>query len=324
MRESDLIFLISQPRSGSSLVQQMILKSDEVSASPEPWQMLALVSTYKNFDITEGYNQKFTSINFNRFLKEIDQGYEDYLQRIRTLSLKLYNDRTLGERYFLDKTPRYYHIIEELQELFPNAKFIFLVRNPLAVFASMLQYNFNGDIVRFLSSKDRIEDLFTAPQKIKNALQKSHYSLLVKYEDIVTDSKNLSKMLFKYLNIQYDSNITYELDDKFKSSYAVDNKSLQKHNKPVKDYLYSWKQSIDTTQKKKTAIQYLSKLKSIHQDYFGYELQNIIEELMQHKPDKNTFFNLGFDLLTTEEHKLNFKSLIWKRFNLKMKQALNQ
>ena len=63
--------------------------------------------------------------------------------------------------YFLDKTPRYYLILKELEQVFPDAKFIFLFRNPVQIYASMLstwgkdtfkvffKYRFYADIIGF-------------------------------------------------------------------------------------------------------------------------------------------------------------------------------
>ena len=41
--------------------------------------------------------------------------------------------------YFLDKTPPYAHFLPELAQTFPEAKFIALWRNPLAVVASIVE-----------------------------------------------------------------------------------------------------------------------------------------------------------------------------------------
>ena len=44
-----------------------------------------------------------------------------------------------GASYFLDKTPPYAHFLPELARTFPEAKFIALWRNPLAVVASIVE-----------------------------------------------------------------------------------------------------------------------------------------------------------------------------------------
>ena len=61
-----------------------------------------------------------------------------YKGEVKKLALQLYSKEGLPGKYVLDKTPRYYHILPELLELFPKAKFVLLQRNPLSVFASIL------------------------------------------------------------------------------------------------------------------------------------------------------------------------------------------
>ncbi len=67
------------------------------------------------------------------------------------------NNADNGETYFLDKTPRYYLIIPEIAQIFPDAKFIFLFRNPLQVISSVMKtwckgtlnglHRYNNDLI---------------------------------------------------------------------------------------------------------------------------------------------------------------------------------
>lgn len=318
MRQEKLIFLISQPRSGSSLIQHLLMGSDKINSVPEPWQMLALVSTYKNFDVMQGFNQRFTSINFKRYLNTIPNGYLNYLEEVKCLSLKMYGERAKNSEFFLDKTPRYYHIIPELYQLFPRAKYIFLVRNPLAVFSSILDYNFKGDVYEFLASNDRLDDLLLAPQNIFTSSINTDNSLIIRYEDVIENSEEVISKVFKYLGINQTPVKSYSITNEFKKSTSIDTKSLHRHDMPVKDYLYSWKSVINSTQKKRAALDYLDKLNSQFEDYFGYDLVNIRNELSIHKPKTRSSFNLSFDLLSTPEFELSFKNLMKKRLYKKL------
>ena len=60
------------------------------------------------------------------------------LDAARAYALNIYN-RILddaGRDVLVDKTPRYYLILPFLKQLFPNAKFVWIRRNPLDVAAS--------------------------------------------------------------------------------------------------------------------------------------------------------------------------------------------
>lgn len=318
MNDSKLIFLISQPRSGSSLLQQLLLRSDRISSTPESWQMLQLVHTYKLSNNDGGYNAKQASINFNRYLNEADDGLKLFKEYIRKLGLSLYQDRTHQGNYFLDKTPRYYHIIEELNDLFPSAKFIFLVRNPLSVFASILDYNFKGDYKSFLSMEDRQNDLFLAPKKIGEAIHNNH--TFVRYEDLISDPQKELKRLFDYLEIDMGDKdfSSYTIEGKFKDSNAIDSKSLKEHQSPVTNYLDSWKEVIDTVQKKRLASEYLQKLGKVDAYTNVYNIDDIIRTLDAHTHVKKSYFNLSFDYFTIPEKELSIPQLLKKRMYLKL------
>jgi hypothetical protein len=235
------------------------------------------------------------------------------------LAFNLYAHKTKANTFFLDKTPRYYHIIDELYELFPQAKFVFLLRNPLSVFASILDYNFKGDYVRFLSSKDRVEDLFTAPTEIEKAIKAKLNHIFIKYENLVENPEQELLKVFNYLELDLPEGAeTYKVKDNFNNTNAIDTKSLKQHSKPSYSYLNSWKTSIDSTQKKKLALDYVEELNKKHDDYFGYDLDEIVNNLRAFSPEKKTLFNLSMNSLISNEEQLSLASLLKKRFILKM------
>lgn len=319
MNDNNLVFLICQPRSGSSMIQQLMLNSEEIDSVPEPWQMLSLVHTFKITNIKSNYNPNYTSINYVNYLESTDNGLINFKKKIKELALALYSQHTKPNHFFLDKTPRYYHIIEELYELFPNAKFIFLVRNPLSVFASILDYNFNGDYRRMLASNDRLDDLFLAPKLIQKHTKLNPNCITLKYEDVVNDTANQLSRIFDYLNIDKPiASLNYKIDTSFQNTNAVDSKSLDSHSKATSNYVNAWKTSIDSTQKQKLAQEYLKNLDAELESYFNYDLKEIEKTLMAHKPTKNSIFNLGLDILKKTDSQLSLKDIIKKRLFLKL------
>ncbi|WP_299522897.1 sulfotransferase [Winogradskyella sp.] len=316
MTDASLIFIISQPRSGSSLLQQLLLNSNNIVSSPEPWQMLSLIYTYKENTITSAYNPNYAVINFTRYLEEKKDGLESYKKRVKALALNLYKDRIENHQYFLDKTPRYYHVIQELYELFPKAKFIFLVRNPLAVFASILDYNFNGDYKELLKSEDRLDDLFLAPKLIEEGIKRIKNSITVSYEDLIQNSDDTLKAINTYLALETPLQTNYQVEGKFSNSWHVDTKSLHKHSKPVNSYLDSWKTTLNSKQKKKLSLEYLHKLKE--EGYSYYNIEAIEKELREHTPSKSSFIKIPMNLLIAKDEKLTTLQLIKKRMLIKL------
>ncbi len=130
LEEEDIWFLISPPRAGSTLLAHLLGNHPDIHAPTEPWIMLAL--------------QQFGKIRTDHQFGagHVDEALQQSFAPKRNLLLaefaKLYFSLMLPENkfVFLDKTPRYYWIVDWLYSLFPKARFLILHRNPLDVLAS--------------------------------------------------------------------------------------------------------------------------------------------------------------------------------------------
>ena len=79
----------------------------------------------------------------------LPDGEDDYWSALRGFALELYAKAAEPDAtHFLDKTPRYHYIAPELFRLFPDAKVVFLWRNPLAVVASIVETWTQGQVER--------------------------------------------------------------------------------------------------------------------------------------------------------------------------------
>ena len=137
-----LIFLLSQPRCGSTMLQRILGGHPDVHTVAEPWLMLTpFDACYKGREIYERLEMESLHCAHQDFLSTFPRGQEEFIAAVRRMYGYLY-ERALeasGKRLFLDKTPRYYWIIPELVATFPAARFLILLRNPMAVVSSILQ-----------------------------------------------------------------------------------------------------------------------------------------------------------------------------------------
>jgi len=132
------IFLFSLPRSGSTLLQRILSTHPDISSKSELWFLLPHVEALKNKYTFSQYSNISLKTATGALLEQLPEGEGDYYQAIRELGDYLYGRLAKNnEKYVLDKTPRYYLIIEEIVKIYPDARFIFLFRNPLATAASV-------------------------------------------------------------------------------------------------------------------------------------------------------------------------------------------
>ena len=183
---SNVVFLLSSPRAGSTLLSAMLNRHSRVLCPAEPWFLLSLHALYHGTGTgIAAYDQHLADIG----LREL-AGEEEFLRAARAFASSLYSSRLAasGRSVFVDKTPRYYHILPFLTDLFPRARMIWLKRNPLDVAAS---YKTSwgvpvAELVGRVLSPNSF-DLTLGLQNFGACFDGSPGRLEISYEDLVTD-----------------------------------------------------------------------------------------------------------------------------------------
>ena len=195
------IFLLSQPRSGSTLVQRVLSTYPEISTTSEPWVLLPFLTPLEpGMPLTGGW-QGTVNDAFRDFLAELPGAEEDYLERLRPFAEQLYaRAADEGARYFLDKTPPYHWIVDQLFKAFPEAKFVFLWRNPLSVVASVIETFCDG---RWRPDGYR-GTLFDAPRNLVASYERHRdRSIAIRYEDLIGGEVEPWVRLTGYLGLDF-------------------------------------------------------------------------------------------------------------------------
>lgn len=279
----NLIFVISQPRSGSTLLQHMLGSHSDIHTLPEPWILLHPIYALKKKGINAEYNADYARIALEGFLNVTENGHAKYAKSMQDFLVTMYESaiENTGKRYFLDKTPRYYFVIDEILKIFPSAKIVLLVRNPAAVATSILNTNFSGDWQKLFKS-DRKHDLITAPREILKALQTHESSVAyVRYEDLVVQPETVIKKLCNYISVPYEREmLQYRTKVKFSDTTFIDPKSIYRHTEPVIDYINEWKNQLGTKQQIRIISDFICELGKETIDALGYSSRDILDELL--------------------------------------------
>lgn len=200
------IFIISLPRSGSTLLQRVLTRSPEVHSVAETWLLLPFAFMLKQKGVSSLYNYQSAFSSWTDFINELPNGVNDFQKAVKEFSLNLYSKVTPSEKhsYFIDKTPRYYLIIRFLSEVFPNAKFIFLFRHPLQVVASILTTWLKN---RFSIYKSYI-DIYGGPKAIAKGYERlKDRSISIQYEDLIISPEAVISKICDYLQIEFHSDM---------------------------------------------------------------------------------------------------------------------
>jgi glycosyltransferase involved in cell wall biosynthesis len=261
-RGVNLIFLISQPRAGSTLLQRILAGHSEIQTTAEPWIMLHPLYAIKKNGLLAEFDSNLARQGLEDFLSQVPEGQELYFKALRNMGGTLYN-RVLevsGKRFFLDKTPRYHFIVPELKKVFPEAKFIFLLRNPLAILSSTLKTWFQNNPENLQKSPNYL-DVIQGPLNLIRGIQiLNEKDVVVKYEELVEDAETTVKAICYKLGINFQQEmLTYGNKPKPEGRFG-DSVGIVKHNNAVPYYLDQWAENLQSTQLNEFSLKYMKTL----------------------------------------------------------------
>ncbi len=299
LRGENLIFLISQPRAGSTLLQRMLASHPEIHSVSEPWLSLHPFYALR----ARGYEAEYDAFRAQQALKSfigtLPSGEDDYLEGVRRMYAYLYGRaaESSGKKFFLDKTPRYYLIISDLYRAFPNARFIVLLRHPIAVLCSMFNTWAKHDWSSFYTLR---HDLVSAPRLLVegiNLLDKA--GIVVRYEQLVVQPDNEAKRLCKQLGIEFVPDIVeYNQHQDLQRWDLGDQETIYKHTRPAPQNADRWLGDLAVPQVWRLASDYLHRLGRETMEQMGYSYHETLQILNDYRPPlMQRWLTLSLDLM---------------------------
>ena len=284
---SALIFVASQPRSGSTLLQRILVGHPEISTAEEPWLMLPPVYSLRSEGVEAEYSTYWAAQAIDRFLAAFKDGRDVYYDGLRRMYGSIYEQYLdeHGGSYFLDKTPRYYLILPELHRVFPKATFVLLVRNPLAVLSSILRTWIGPNWFKLAAYGI---DLRKGPEKLiqgKDAL--GDRAALVQYEDLVENPGPEVEAICRQIGVPFDpALLTYE-NRNFNWKYG-DQTKVRDRDRPDTGSIKKWVRAVqDDPQHWRLLRDYLDGLSPALLRRMGYSHDHLSRSLDRHEPSRS-------------------------------------
>lgn len=282
------VFIISLPRSGSTLLQRLIATHPEVSTVSEPWILLPLVAMYTDIESYSEYGEKLTAMAIEDFIEELPDKEEDLRRGIRRFVLELFGKVSSGDStFFLEKTPRNTLIIKELMAIFPEGKFIFLWRNPVSIVSSMMETFSKG---RWRLHSNYV-DLFKGYQAMCSAFEEFDDRILsIRYEDMVTSEEAIVERLEKYLGLNIANHLNKLSKMNLKGSLG-DKSGIEEYKEVSPKSIEKWRSNICNIYRKVWVINYLKWIGRERLGRAGYDYDNIVAEVRNIKVGWRFFFS---------------------------------
>jgi len=222
----DPIFIVGSGRCGNTLLRAKLVNHNRIYSPPETYVLGQII---RDFNIIKNIGWPLVvSHTLFQFSTSEDFVYfpTPYLRDLKLNLLKVpQNEQTLAKvidefyRYmaaqikphadiWLDKTPMNAFICNELSSIFPQARFIHIIRN---VYDASHSYIKMGRYASYEEAAKRWVAANTAIETAKKA--NSEKFLVIKYEDLVTHPYSKMKEICDFLNVNYDSELVDNTPD---------------------------------------------------------------------------------------------------------------
>lgn len=193
-RDPSPIFVLGMPRSGSTLVEQMLASHSDVAAAGEVKYLKQCIQTH-----LVGDKQTIANALPEWTEESIQAAASDYL-----LHLNLHAD---GKARVVDKMPGNFAFVGLIALLFPQAKIVHTVRHPMATlwsnysthFGDALYYTYDFDVLARYFGKYREMMVHWRSVLPANAVFDLHY------EELVSDPEATLRELLEYLGLEWQS-----------------------------------------------------------------------------------------------------------------------
>ncbi|MCW8828152.1 MAG: sulfotransferase [Gammaproteobacteria bacterium] len=274
------IFLLSLPRSGSTLLQRVLITHNDIAGHGEPWVLLPLIySLRKKNGIRAEYSQDASFTYLSDLWSSLDESGGDIDSLIRSFVEQVYSKLASDKKYFLDKTPRYYLILDELIDVFPEGKFIVLYRNPVSVLSSIIASkqmcgNSIAEIHKYLIDLNKgVVALGALPGRLLDK------SFILKYEDLVNDPLSSIQNICRYLEIDVKHNMVDGWKDSSYNGRAGDKEGVVKYTTISTDSVSKYSAVISNQFRKQLAVRYINSLDEQLLTNMGYSKEVLLKDL---------------------------------------------
>ena len=212
-----IIFIIGMPRSGTSLIEQVLSAHDEVAGAGELTFLTEAI--YKEFFIKS--NEFDSSLISSENLKRIQKFYIDKI-----------NQFDYSEKYIVDKAPLNFKWAGFIKKIFPNSYIINCNRDPMDICWSNYKQNYSSSNLAFAYNLKNLAQYYNLYNEYMTFWEKilGEKNLLnIQYENFTENFQDEVKKLLNYCDLSWSAKCV----EFYKSKNSVSTASLAQVRQPI-------------------------------------------------------------------------------------------
>jgi hypothetical protein len=303
------LFLLSLPRSGSTLVQRVLASRPEIATTPEPWLLLPLLYARRERGTVAEYGEVPATRAIEEFVRRLPGAEDDFRHELHDFAVRLYDLASHeGAVYFLDKTPRYHYVVDELFELFPEGKFVFLWRNPLSIVSSIVETWAGG---KWSVGRWR-EDLFGGIARLVDSAERHPQAFAVRFEGLLSDAPGSWTGLLEHLELPSGS-VDLAMVPTGERGRMGDQVGVRRYEGLSTEPIDKWKTTLAHPLRVRWARDYLAWIGEHRLGVMGYDLESLLRTLESlprtHATTVSDAVRMTYGSLTTRRRTIAFRQL---------------
>ncbi len=199
--EKKIIFILGMPRSGTTLVEQIISSHKNVYGGGELSYMEDTIKKIIGYKAGErkALYESFKNIkDFN--YKKLKIAELEYTEKLKT---HVYN-----EEFITDKAPLNFRWIGFIKLIFPNSKIIHCSRNSMDICYSNFKNSFSGSSLGFCYNMEKLGNYFNMYKDLMTFWNDQFIDEIynLTYENLISNKEIEVKKLLKFCSLDWDEN----------------------------------------------------------------------------------------------------------------------
>lgn len=196
--EKRLVLIVGAPRSGTSWLQLLLTSVPEAASAFETHLFSAyLRSSFERWRVWEesGY-----VMGLHHLMSKSD--YLDALRCLASSVLLSITKQKPNARFIVEKTPAHCAYASDILDLFPDAMFIHLVRDPRSVVSSLIAASKTwASDLKGVTAAEACEIWTRSTEASRQIQEKTNNYLEIKYEELLQEGPQYLKTIFDWVEI---------------------------------------------------------------------------------------------------------------------------